>query len=280
VGVALALCGAARAQTPEEDAFKRGVSAYDRRDWKAALEEFERAYAAGKRWEILYNIGVTRRQLHRYTGAVEALRRYRDEAAKAGYEVHEARGEHELGEIALFTAEVTVQGPDGATVLLDGEEVGVTPLPGPVVISEGPRELVFRKRDYVERAVPVRVEAGQPQRIEFTLELAAPMVTIRTRPAGAALTIDGKPAGLEPFNARLGPGHHEVLANLKGYETGRADLVVASGKVAETTVVLTRAWYTNRIMWGLVVGALAAGAVTFAVLSYDRYSYDERLDVP
>jgi hypothetical protein len=145
------LCGTvsaspAAAQTATEEdpraeagrRFDQGVAYYNEGRYDAALAEFLRAYDLTGEWTILYNLGQVSYALGRNAAALDYLQRYVDEGgegvdAERGAEVQRLIAELEP-RVARLVIEVDI---DGATIVVDGQERGTTPLAGPVVVEPG-----------------------------------------------------------------------------------------------------------------------------------------------
>jgi len=102
-----------------------------------------------------------------------------------------------------------------AAVYIDGESVGATPQTKEM--APGDHFVVVQKVGYKKFEKKVRIEAGQT--ISITAELkAAGSLKILSRPTGAEVEIDGKPAGKTPFDTEgLDAGKHVVVLRHQGY---------------------------------------------------------------
>jgi tetratricopeptide (TPR) repeat protein len=81
----MAICAPTLAQERGDDAagreyFERGRDAFARADYEGALVYFRHAYRLSRRGELQYNIGVAADRLQREEEALEAFRRYLEEA--------------------------------------------------------------------------------------------------------------------------------------------------------------------------------------------------------
>jgi serine/threonine protein kinase len=101
--------------------------------------------------------------------------------------------------------------PAGATVVIDGQQRGLTPLN--LQLKPG-RHVVELVTDGDVRTIPVTITAGGQvsQFIEIPRAASAlGELQIRTEPAGATVTVDGRVLGKSPLTAEgLTPGPHTV----------------------------------------------------------------------
>lgn len=174
---------------------------------------------------------------------------YRAHARAAGFqpldrpfavtEAHNQRLELRLrplpGRLRVTSAPV-----DGAEVVVDGEPRGRTPL---VVRDLEAGEHLVRITAARYRPFERRVEiAGRDteQRLEVTLEPAWAEVTLRSRPPGAALLVDGEPAGTTPLTAEILEGERTFELRLAGHEPWRETVRVVAGQPLELPEVELR----------------------------------------
>ena len=112
------------------------------------------------------------------------------------------------------TISVTSQ-PIGATVFVDGVEVGTTPLLKGEILT-GKRKVEFRKQDY--RPLTMEVEVKEGEISTFNAEMSNVFtMTVKTEPEGASLSIDGKAIGYTPYIGEVSSGDYEISLTRSGY---------------------------------------------------------------
>jgi serine/threonine protein kinase len=116
--------------------------------------------------------------------------------------------------------------PAGATVVIDGQQRGATPLS---IALEPGRHVLELVTEGDVRSLPVTITAGGQVSQFFELPRAASALgelQIRTEPAGAQVTVDGRVLGKSPLTAEgLTPGPHTVvLENELGPVTQRVTI--------------------------------------------------------
>jgi hypothetical protein len=138
------------------------------------------------------------------------------------------------------TGTLTVQtNPAGASVVIDGKQRGVTPLN--LALESGKHVLELVTEGDV-RSVPITITPGA--QISQFIELphapsALGELQIRTEPAGAQVSVDGRALGKSPLTAEgLTPGQHTVtLENELGSVTQRVN--IEAGTTQSLVVPLT-----------------------------------------
>jgi formylglycine-generating enzyme required for sulfatase activity len=109
--------------------------------------------------------------------------------------------------------------PAGASILVGGKEVGQSP--GTVELMPGSHEILIAADGYKTWRELVRTEAGQVRSLPLiTLQEADGIVTVRTRPGDASVTVDGRYRGRSPLDVELPPGKsYKVTIARPGYDT-------------------------------------------------------------
>jgi len=129
--------------------------------------------------------------------------------------------------------------PAGATVVIDGQQRGMTPLN--LQLKPG-RHVVELVTDGDVRSIPVTITPGGQvsQFIEIPRAASAlGELQIRTEPAGATVTVDGRVLGKSPLTAEgLAPGPHSVtVENDLGPVTQR--VTIEAGTTASLVVPMS-----------------------------------------
>jgi serine/threonine protein kinase len=150
----------------------------------------------------------------------------------------------------LETARLLVRStPAGATVTVDGAVRGVTPL-ALRELELGTRTIVVSRPGYAPIERRITLTADRPSRsLEVALTAGAfseprsragaernsasttGSLVIDSRPMGAAVTIDGQPAGTTPLTlTTLSPGGHSVRIERSGYRPWTTTVDVKAGE--------------------------------------------------
>jgi len=119
--------------------------------------------------------------------------------------------------------------PPGATVEVDGAVRGTTPVT--LSLKPGEYRLTVRLAGYrsAEESVTVAAEAAVER--SYTLKVAPAALAIVSEPAGAAVTLDGKPVGETPVAlASVAPGSHQIRLTYKGYYPYESAIDLVAGQ--------------------------------------------------
>ncbi len=169
VAVSLLFAGApAHADREAADIhFQAAVAAEKRGDWRTAAAEYAQAYKLAPHPSVLFNLGQVYERLAEHRRAAELFQQYLDASSKASD--REAVMLRIKG-LRARPSQLRVGEPEGATIVIDGEPRGTTPVT--IEIPAGPHTIYLEQRG--DRSNDQRVTA------EFG-ELLAPTFTITPR---------------------------------------------------------------------------------------------------
>lgn len=128
--------------------------------------------------------------------------------------------------------------PEDATLSVDGEELGTTPLE--MELIAGSRELVFSKENFSPLKVELDVVAGEEMTpAVYQLEPALAKLALASVPTGATVTIDGGYKGLAPLSIELSPGDkHDLRLTLPGYQPANRKVLLEPEEERELSIKL------------------------------------------
>jgi tetratricopeptide (TPR) repeat protein len=164
---------------------RQGSVHYDRGEYAAALEKFERAGALYPSYRIDFNIATTLEYLGRSAEAAQHFERFLSRASSsAAPEMLEsarsslARIAPQLGRLELRCSE------QGAAVLVDGRGAGQTPLEAPIFLGPGSHSLRIQKKGFTDLTKRITLAAGERRVLVLRLE-HLPFPDARTAAAAA-----------------------------------------------------------------------------------------------
>ncbi|MGE0786484.1 MAG: PEGA domain-containing protein [Sandaracinaceae bacterium] len=223
--------------------FEQALSLFDEGHLDRALVEFEAAYRAVPDPRLLYNIGNVYAALDRSVEAVDAYERYlaavndvdeaRREEVDAALRRHRAR-------VGRVTFEVNVE---GATIVVDGVDVGSAPLSEPVRVVVGEHDFSARATGYDEPRVRVAVAGGADVTVPLTLhaaEVARSILRVSSVPAGVTILVGGREVGVTPLDETVvvEPGDVTVIGRRAGYLEGSRTVAAVAGGEASVRLEL------------------------------------------
>ncbi|MBW2479586.1 MAG: PEGA domain-containing protein, partial [Deltaproteobacteria bacterium] len=115
---------------------------------------------------------------------------------------------------------------NGARVIIDGLEVGSTPISN-LEVKAGPRVLEIQMDNYQDIKTEVQITGcPEEQSFDFALIPGWSDVFISSIPEGAAVSVGGKPAGNTPLKIELPEGNHRLQISAEGFKTWETQLGV------------------------------------------------------
>jgi hypothetical protein len=127
--------------------------------------------------------------------------------------------------------------PDGASLMINGEYRGKTPL----VISNlppGKYTVSFSRFGYVGVSTQVMVEPGKIAEAVATLQPETGTLPVNSTPSGARVLLDGNDAGFSPVVLNISAGNHTLTLEKDGYITTARQVRIIAGQVNPLTVSL------------------------------------------
>lgn len=260
--------------------FDHGLRLTRRSLWQAALVEFEESLRLFPTAVAAYNRALCLRRLYRYPETITALEEYlegyADEIDSRRREVVEGL----LVEIRALLTEVTVEvSQPGATIIVDSEDVGVSPLSRPLLMLSGPHEVVVRLDGYRRVRRDVVVVAGRGTTESFELEPEANLGRLRVEANvdDAVVLVDGHEVGTVPYLGVLSAGNHRVEVSASGFQPALQTVSITAGEDRIATMTLSRRTHAHRAwFWsaaGLSLGSFLAtiGLGTTAYILHGDY---------
>ena len=208
---------------------------------EGAIAEYQHVYElapANVRVLILYYMALCEKQAGHYARASEVFERELREGGSALSAAERSDIEKALKTLKEYytTVEIIANEP-GATLLVDGREVGMSPFASPVRVDAGKRLLTLRKEGFKDETTEIQFNPGKPARYSFRLEQLVKMSSVLISVTGApsaAIFIDGKEES-EHANATsrgytVTAGKHTFEARAENFTTSRQTLDVKFGE--------------------------------------------------
>ncbi|WP_438029368.1 PEGA domain-containing protein [Sorangium sp. So ce233] len=250
-----------------------GTALFKDGDYAGALARFERAYELSRDHRLLWNVALCQKNLRRYAKMLATLRRMEVDAGAA----LSARDKQDIADLIQAAGayvshlEITASEP-GATVFVDDEPVGTTPLAAPVPIDIGERRIRVSKPGFVDFVRQEKVVGGGRIALVARLDRAVH----RGRLAIAAgnddlIALDGKVVGKGRWEGSVPSGTHALRVTAPGMTPHEVSILVRDEELRRIDVSLERAperGGAGRWLWigggaALFAGALVAGALLF-----------------
>lgn len=212
--------------------YNRGLDLASQGEYRRAADEFKAAYEASPHFATLYNIAQADLAIGRVQEAADAFRRY---LVEGGDQIPAERREQVTRHLALIEARfasLTLEtDPPGATVQVDGADVGRTPLSTPLRLAPGTHAVSASLAGHQSVTRAVTLGEGEGRRMAFALpKLVAPT-------AAAVAPERAAPAVVAPGRADL---------SRQGWAARPAPWLIGAGVVAGGAAAVIYAWNRGR----------------------------------
>lgn len=144
-------------------------------------------------------------------------------------EVEDRRDQRLSYKLELLPGRLSVATPVPGRLVVDGNELGVTP--GEFPLPAGRHQVSILTERYLEFTTELEIEGGGTlQRLEPELVPGWALVKVSSEPEGAALSVDGESAGTTPYELELMAGSHRLELRREGFKTWVTDVQVRANE--------------------------------------------------
>lgn len=243
-------------QGPARDAYEAGRALFVDGDAAGALVKFRLSHELSRDPRLLWNMAVCEKTLRHYHRTHALLERYLVEGGASIPDDERAQVQETLRAIRGFVSEVrlTIK-PAGATVLVDGENSGQSPLPGPLMVDLGRRTIRIEKPGHTPWQRVVEVAGGAELALEATLEEEHHAGRLVIQAPGGAIRVDGVERGQESWSGQLEAGTHAVRVTAPGRRAYAASVDLTAGATRTLDVTLEALPAASGAWWPWLVGA-------------------------
>ncbi len=216
--------------------FALAEQAEKRKDYRRAIEEYERAYDAAPHPAMLYNIARNHERLGEPRAAAEHYRRYLDESeAPSDRNKVEGRIRDLRSRKSRLEVEAT---PAGAVVFIDDQERGAAPLA--LTIDAGEHEIYVAASGKTSQVRTITAEYGEPQTVRFDLSQRSGLLIVSCNVQGAEVRLDGELIGHTPFSGPVPAGEGQLVVTREGFQAAQRSVTVAPGGSQRVQMNLSR----------------------------------------
>jgi hypothetical protein len=230
-------------------------------DYAAALVKLRRAHDLSHDPRLLWDMAACEKNLRHYVKVHALLERYLAEGGDR-ISADDRRGaEYALKTVQSFVSPLRLEvDQPGAAILVDGEQVGVSPLSQTVLVDIGSRQVTVTKAGFKPVTETVRVDGGHEVAFSVRLEVARERARLSIGASkGNVIEVDGTVVGEGRWEGNVAAGLHRIriaAPEKKPYET---EVLLRDDESRQLQVSLES---EKRSTWMWIAGgaAVAAGA--------------------
>jgi hypothetical protein len=200
--------------------FKEGVGFYDKGQFEQARASFLQAYALKKHPAVLLNLAWSSLKSGHTLEAEHYFKQFLTEG-KDITDKQRADANDGLNQSHAKLGRIDVAAAAGTEVTVDGDKVGTTPLPDPILVEPGAHTVKFKGPDGATDTDSVTVLAGEKAIARFAKTASAAPVATAPPPAGteAEATPPAPPPSDETPKPAEPPPAKEETANVSGHRS-------------------------------------------------------------
>jgi hypothetical protein len=249
-------------------AYDSGRLLFEDGDSSGAMAKFSHAYDVSHDARLLWNVAACEKELRHYARAATLIGRYLKEGGnRISAEQRQSALETEHA-LRAFYVNVTLKGvPDGAIVLVDGTQVGRSPLAEPLLLDLGTRVVRVEQPGFEASETKLEVAGGGELEVAVSLKAlpavsAAPArLSVVSSGERDIVAIDGKVVGSQHWEGPVTIGDHTVRVTAAGKKPYEAHVQLLAGSTRGLQITLEDESHGSNV-WFWVAGgaAVAAGA--------------------
>jgi hypothetical protein len=247
-----------------KDAYEAARTLLLHEDYAGALVKFERAYKLSYDFRLLWNMGSCEVNLKHYVRVLRLVEQYlREGGPRVAADQREA-AEGMLRKIRPLVSEVRlVVSEAGASVFVDDELAGTTPLAEPLLLNLGDRRIRVSKPGFKDQVIVQHLVGASDATATVVLEpeVHQGRLTI-TSQESALINVDGNAVGVGQWDGPVAPGSHSIRVTASGMRPYANDVLIRDGEMRTVDITLLRDSSGVSVWWwvgGSVVAAAALG---------------------
>ncbi len=219
--------------------FKQGREHFQAGRFSDALTAFEQANAIKPHPLMLYNIGQVQEALGDLPRAVETYEKFLASGTDDTADVKDRLARIRKTIATSWTTLELTSEPLGASVWLDSKDSpprGRTPVR--LQLPAGNVTLILEKEGFRQVQRPLKLQAGKAEQLAIVLPAVQPVVSLRSTPPGARVSIDGSPVGVTPLDMPLPAGKHTATLEIEGREPATREFDLATSHAPDRPLVV------------------------------------------
>ncbi|WP_437727825.1 PEGA domain-containing protein [Sorangium sp. So ce861] len=243
-------------------------------DFRNAIIKFERSYDLSRDPRLLWNIALCQKNLQRYARLLGTVEKLLQDAGPQLSEQDRKDAAALIEATKAYVSRLDLQASEaGATVLVDGEEVGQTPLREPVLLDVGTRKIRVTKKGFEAFEISQQVPGGGVVTVAATLEREVHEGRlIVAAPPDAVISIDGRVVGRGSYDGPVPSGGHTLRVTASDMVSHQSEVMIHDNQTRRVQVSLEPAPKKSNVeqwLWigggvAVLTGALLVGLGVFA----------------
>ena len=246
-----------------KDDYDSGRILFENGDNAGALIKFQHAFDLSSDPRLLWDMGACEKNLRHYVHVLRLVERYLHEGQTSITDAQRTEAVAVVRTVrSLVSAVRLIVNEAGASVFVDDEPAGTTPLMEGVLVDLGDRRIRVTKPGFKEQVISQHVAGASDLTVSVVLEHEVPAghLVVSTA-AGGAISVDGAPTGVGRWQGPVSAGSHAVRVTAPGMVAYSAEVAVKDGETRSLDIDLQRASGGISPVWWIGGGLLAAAGL-------------------
>ena len=210
--------------------FQRGVTLYSEENYPSALEAFRTSYGIQPLPHVLFNIANCERALYRYTISISSFEKLLDRWVDGIDEEMRGDAQRNIDEMTRMLGRIVLkEATEDATVLIDGQEAGMTPLATPLLVDPGRHSVQLLRNGYKPQVTTVNVASEAVVVVYASLQPIISALKVACHDESAVVRLDENIIGGCPYEGEVEPGRHLLRIDAPGKLTYTEEIEVKIG---------------------------------------------------
>jgi hypothetical protein len=238
--------------------YEAGRLAFQAGDYATASVKFAAAHDRSHDARLLFNMAVCARKLNKWSRVLTYIERYKKEGGVLLSAEDRKDADELIAAVRSFVSPLRLTiDPPGATVFVDDEEVGVSPIAEPVLVDAGQRRIRVSKKGFQDFQRVEDAPGGREIAAAISLKPAKGTLLV-TAGATDTIAVDGTVVGVGRWEGSVPSGTHTIRVSGKGMRPQNQELVVKDDEVRRVEVTLASESATP--LWAYIGGGVLIAA--------------------
>jgi hypothetical protein len=242
-------------------------------DFAGASLKFKQAFEASKDVRLLWNMAACEKNLRHYSKVYKLVERYVELGGSTLSDSDKRDAADLLDAMKSYVSKVKISVNEAdATITIDDEVIGMSPLSETVLLDMGARRVRVSKPGFTEYSETIQVQGASelPLGIKLAKETHEGRIAVS---AGAAdfLYLDGKMIGQGHWEGVVASGTHALRVTAQGMKPYQTEIVLNDKETRTLAVTLEpESKSGGGALWWVLGGVLVAGAAGSTVYLVTR----------
>jgi hypothetical protein len=213
---------------PAKAEYEAAKLLYGDGDFGGAFMKFRQAYVLSSDARLLWNLAVCEKNLRHYARVIRLVEQYQTYGANVTTPEDRQEASALLAAVRSFVAPVTLQVSEpGASVYVDDELVGQTPVQGQIMVDIGNRRLKVQKPGFrtFDDIQPITGSQSVVVTVQLVREIHEGRLII-TAPEGSTIQLDGQPIAQARWDGKVASGGHTLRVIAQGMRPYQSEVVI------------------------------------------------------